>query len=215
MDELRKWLTENVKPGTDIEAGLKLVPSNPVEALKTKEEALALIQKTPLLTSALDYHTTKKIELHDEKFASEKLPGLLKAEADRIRKELNPEETPEQKKIRELEDWKAEQLKIAKQNEIRASLRQKASELKFDPSLAEDYYTHGEKAVERLEAAAKRFEAEVAARVDAIAKERFGSAPPQASTQTPAKQMKRDEFMKLSPQSQMEFVRKEGGKVVD
>lgn len=215
MDELTKWLTENVKPGTDIQAGLKLVPGNPMESVKTKEEALALIEKHPLFRAGLDYHTTTKIEKHDAKFAEEKLPGLLKAEAERIRKELNPEEDPKDKRIRELEEQNKARDAKEKQNELKAALRAKAGELKFDSALAEDYFLYGDQAAAKLEAAAKKFQAEVDARVDQITKERFGNTPPRSGDRTPAKTMKREAFVQLNPQAQMDFVRKEGGTVVD
>lgn len=86
-----------------------------VAAAETNKEVLSE------LDSLKDTHHTKAMS----KFEKEKLPNLLNAAKDEVRKELNPEETPEQAKIRELED----RLNKEQLQRTRAELKSKVVEL--------------------------------------------------------------------------------------
>lgn len=73
------------------------------------------------LDSLKDTHHQKALE----KFKKNDVPKLIKDAEDAVRKELAPEETPEQKRIRELE----EAFKAEKQKSAHAQIRSKLVEL--------------------------------------------------------------------------------------
>ena len=54
-----------------------------------------------LSQSRFDARVNSAVKTHDEKFAKEKLPSLIETEREKIRKELDVKETPEQKMLRE------------------------------------------------------------------------------------------------------------------
>jgi hypothetical protein len=151
--ELLDWIKANVKEGAKIEEAQELMKGiNPLDGLDSKDKALELIEKNQMLKAALDSETSKRIERHDEKFKSEKLPELIKQREEELRKELQPEETPEQKRIRELEEKlnqkdQAEQL-YQKKLELREKAKQYAEEkgIQYDSTRAEKFAQFGDDA---------------------------------------------------------------------
>ena len=157
---LLEWIKKNVVDGVDISEAEKMVKDleelNPLNSVRTTEEALQFIDRNKVFKSALDSETSKRAEHAIDNFKEKKLPGLIRAEEDRVRKELNPDMTEEQKRIAELEaKVKAGEQKEA-ELEMKKGLRAKAKELsekagvQFDPILAERFYVYGDKAVEML-----------------------------------------------------------------
>ena len=66
---------------------------------------------------------------------------LKKTLTEEIRKEFAPkDETPEQKEIRELREWKIANEKKERDNTKKDALRKKAAELGYDPLKAEKLY---------------------------------------------------------------------------
>lgn len=144
------WIKANAKEGANIAEAEELLGKSTFDSIKSKEEAADFISKNSVFKSAFDSMVSTAVNNHDERFKSEKLPDLVKAEREKILKELNPEETPEQKRIRELEEnLKARDAKD-RESAIKAELRQKAQELGYDPLRAERFSAFGDKALDML-----------------------------------------------------------------
>jgi NADH dehydrogenase/NADH:ubiquinone oxidoreductase subunit G len=210
------WIKANAKEGADLAEAEKLVNDlNPLKNIATTSDALSFIQRNDLFKQALDSETSKRVSDHDKRFQEEKLPDILKTERTNILKELNPDETPEQKRIRELEeDAKQRDARDAKR-ELEKSLREKAVELKANPVKAERYAVYGDKALEIFEADVsetnKLIETELAKRI----KEKFGdNPPPSRNTATAEKQMARADFDNMDPSAKAKFM-KDGGQITD
>lgn len=176
------------KDGADLSAIEKgLEGMNPLGGVTDKDTAWDFIKTNPLMLSAFDKEQGKRAKTVEENLMSGKVQELIKAREEEIRKELNPEETPEQKRIRELEDklsaGEAKELTLA----LKDALSEKAKELEFDPLKARDYAIYGEKATEKLEADSAWMKAEIKAQVDAQVKEKFsGNRQPKKPNIEPA-----------------------------
>lgn len=70
-------------------------------------------------TSLADKRVNDAIRTHDEKFTKEKLPKIESEIKEKLVKELNPKETPEQKELRELRDRTDRLEKENQQNKLR------------------------------------------------------------------------------------------------
>lgn len=216
MKQLLEWIKTNVKEGANVAEAENLIEAeNPVHSIKTKDEALQFIERTPFFREALDSATSRRVENALTRFKEEKLPGMKKTWEEDLRKELNPEETPEQKKIRELEEWKAEQLKSAEGEALKAELRKQAKDLGMDPLKAERYHVYGEKASDFLKQDREEFKTEIDSRLDSEIKNRFGGEPPKKGPdKDPTKMMDRASFDGLSAKDKMDFS-VNGGEIID
>lgn len=150
MKDLLEWIKSNAKEGANIAEAEELVQKSTFDGITTKEQALDFIGKNKVFTSALDSMVSKAVESHDERFKTEKLPEIVKLEKERLLKELNPEETAEQKRIRELEEKIAASEMRDKELAIKSDLRTKAQELGYDPIRAERFAAFGDKAIDTL-----------------------------------------------------------------
>lgn len=140
------------KEGFDIAEVEKLENDlNPLSNLTDVDKALDFIGRNDYLSRANTKAITQAIEKHDKKFNDEKFPELIKAERDKLMKELNPEETPEQKKIRELSDKIAEAERKEKASVLKSELMAKAKELGY-PHGIDIFMGLGDTALETLEA---------------------------------------------------------------
>lgn len=202
MEELLKLIKANLKEGADIAAIEKLAKGlNPLAGLTTVDEAKEFIKKTDLLNKALDSSISIAVKSHDDKFTAEKLPGLLKAEGERIRKEINPEETEEQKTIREQKERIDALEATGKRSELKTALQKQATELGYSGDVG--IFLHlGDKAGKALKTEAERFKTAVDERVSSDIKKLYGNAPPKTNTGDPAKQMTRADYEAMSPHDQ-------------
>lgn len=154
---LLDWIKKNIREGADIKEAESLIKDlDPLKNIKSKTEALAFIERNDLFRSALDSETSIRVDNALERFKENKLPGIVKEEQEKIRKELNPEETEQDKRIRELEQ-KLEAADNEKlQSNTKLTLREKAKQLAeetgvpYDPLRAERLYVYGDKAEEML-----------------------------------------------------------------
>lgn len=210
---LKEWLEKNSKEGADISEVLKLAEAQEIK-IESREKAAELIEKNKYLTAELDAETTKRVDNALEKFKEGKLPELIKSEREKIQKELNPGETAEQKRIRELSEKLDTMQKKEELENKKTALRLKAKELKYDPLKAERYAGFGDDAEKLLENDAKEYETVINNRVNEIIKQKYGGKPPEAANQDTSKQMNRQSFDGMPSNSQMQFV-KEGGKIID
>lgn len=214
MGKISDWIKANAKEGADISAVEALIEASTIEGIDSKEKAYDFMTKNPFFTSALDMATTKAVNSHDEKFKSDKLPELVKAEREKLMKELNPGETEDQKKLRELEEWKTNQLLKDARYEQEKLLRAKAKELSYPEEMAERYTAFGEKALEFLESDAKFWKSDFETKMEAKVKELYKGNPPKQSTSDPAKQITRQQFETLTPEDKSAHF-KSGGTIVD
>lgn len=202
MEELLKLIKANMKDGADIAAIETLVKGLDVLAgIKTVEEAKELIEKTGILKSATDSLVSIAVKSHDDKFTAEKLPGLLKDEREKTIKEVNPEESKEQKTIREQKERIDALEATGKKSELKTSLQAKAKELEYSGDV-DLFLGHGEKAVKFLEVEAKRYKSAVDERVSSDIKKLYGDTKPKTSEVDPAKSMTRADYEAMSPNDQ-------------
>ena len=186
MEELLKLIKANMKEGADIAAIQKLAEGlNPLAGVKTVEEAKVLIAKTDLLRSANDSLVSIAVKSHDDKFTAEKLPELLKAEGEKIRKEINPKETDEQKKIRE----QGEEIQKLKDDGSKATLKTaltaQAAELGYKGNVNLFLGYEPKEAGKLLKADFDLFKTSVDERVSSDIKKLYGDIKPRTSTEIP------------------------------
>jgi hypothetical protein len=128
LNEIKTWIEANK---SDASVSQYLEGFNPLAALKDPKEAHGLVESHGALKAYRDSFVTRSLDTYREKT----LPGLI----DEEMKKRHPEETPEQKRIRELE-LKIEAKERREQESARKeTLRSKAKELGFDPDLAADF----------------------------------------------------------------------------
>lgn len=162
MDKVIEWIKRHVKEGVDIEEVKPLIEKvNPVNELKTVDEALAFIEKTGILVRAFDTEVSRKVETGVKNWQEKNLDKLVsdarKEEAEKVRKELAPDETPEQKQIREQGERIAAFEKREKILAQKQALREKAKEIaekagvKYDPIRAEMFAEFGDNAEKMLQ----------------------------------------------------------------
>jgi len=154
MGQIADYVKENFTPaeGIDLSEVEKLEKDlDPLSGITTPDQALDFMGRNPLFEKGLKKHETQAIEKHDSKFKTDKLPGLLKEEREKAIKEANPEETPEQKRIRELEDNAKARDKSDAEKDLKIALAAKAKEIGYTRDI--DMFMHlGDKAVETMEA---------------------------------------------------------------
>jgi hypothetical protein len=179
------WIKDNIKEGASLAEAEKLYKEeNPLQGIETIDQALELIKSNKTLQRALDSETSKRVDNALDRFQEEKLPNLLKEKEEILRKELNPEETPEQKRIRELE----ERIQLADQKEAmnkrKAELRDKAKAyaqekgIDFDPLMAEKFASFGDNAENELISTIDYFDSYAKKAIDSTLKGAFkGKAP--------------------------------------
>lgn len=150
---LLEWIKKNAVEGADITEAEGLIKDlDPLKNIQTKDEALAFMERNQVFKSALDAETSRRADKAVDKFKEKNLPEIIKEREEAVRKEVNPEETPEQKRIRELEEKLANSDKEKQQNALKAELRQKAKEIAekkgvpYDPLRAERLFIYGEDA---------------------------------------------------------------------
>lgn len=202
MEELLKLIKANLKDGADIAAIETLAKGLDVLAgVKTVEEAKEFIAKTGILKSATDSLVSIAVKSHDDKFTAEKLPELLKVEREKTIKEVNPEESKEQKTIREQKERIDALETTGKRSELKTTLLSQAKELGYSGNV-DLFLGHGDKAADFLKAESKRFKTAVDERVSSDIKKLYGDTKPKTSEVDPAKSMTRADYEAMSPNDQ-------------
>lgn len=200
---------------------IEFVPEDKREAFKAK--GAGYVRLTDDLALA---HVTASQSLRDKvstpvaaaalkNFQEFKLPELLKAEAEKVRAEFKPkDETPEQKELREMREWKkqVEAEKVA--DARRDKLRKKAGELKYDPLKAERLYALGDDAETVLAELAKDVADRDAKIAELEAKIKYGDKAPPAGTPS-ANSITMDAFEKMDAKAKAVFMAKPGATIRD
>lgn len=178
-DKILAWAKANAKADANVAEFEELIKA--ISLPDTKEKAWDFIQKTPAFKSALDAEISRATAVHDENFKAKKLPELIAAERERLAKELNPEETKEQKELREIREELARAKSEKLMTEKREALRKLATEKSFDPELAAELAVYGEEAEAKLDFFAERFKGQVDAKYEETARLKLGEGKPPAS----------------------------------
>lgn len=202
MGKLTDWIKKNAKEGADIAEAEKLVEQYSIEGIDTKEKALNFLKSDKgVFSKALHSANTEAIKSHDEKFESEKLPGLLKAEREKALAEANPEMTDEQKALKEAND-KIDALTLKdKEREFKSILRKKGEEFKFSAEESESYSVFGEKAQDVMKTHYEKIQSSIKDGLENVIKERFGNNPPPEKTKVDiSKQIDRSTYDSMTPE---------------
>lgn len=184
MDKLLEWLKSNVKDDADMNEATQLVEA----VTEVTPERAAELAKDKEVRRIIDAEISRAVERHDERFREEKLPKLLDEERANIRKELNPEETPQDKAVRELTE-KLNRMEQEKATvERREQLRKKASELGISeiglsPDDIEPFVSMGDNAGEYLESFVTKAKEGWTSTLDQRLKEKFSGGKPEADPQ--------------------------------
>jgi len=172
IDEIKKIARDDA----DITGIEKMIGDlDPLKNLKTKEDALAFIERNQVFKQALDFETTKRVDNALNKFQTEKLPTILE---ERLAEAQSPKETPEQKALRDMQA----KLKAMEEKEAflqrKDTFRAKAKELELDEDIAERLANYGDQALETLEFLGDKIKGKVSSSVEAEIKNRLGGQAP-------------------------------------
>lgn len=208
LDEIKRI----AKDGADLSGIEKMLSDlDPLKNIQSKEDALAFIDRNQVFKAALDSETSRRVENALGKFQSEKLPEILKEKQTEWAK--IPEETPEQKRIRELEEQLQKDRAEAAEARLRAELQEKARALGYNNPNVDRYTVYGEKAIEYLEQDFKHTQGLIESQVKDTVKKRFGASAIDEQPKN-VNAITRKQFSELSPQQQMAHV-KSGGTVAE
>lgn len=195
---------------------IEFVPEDKREAFKAKGAGYVR------LTDDLAFeHVNKSQSLRDKvsrpvaeaalrNYETEKLPLKLKEEADKVRAEFKPkDETPEQKELREMREWKKQVEEREKADTRKAELRKKAAELKYDPLKAEKLY-----ALPDADSVLDDLVKDLAERDKKIAeletKMKYGDKAPPGGEAAGANVISEEAFNKMTPREQAAHMAKPG-----
>ena len=210
-----EWIEKNVAENADLEEAKKLYQEeNPLQGVDNADKALEVIKGNEVLKSALDKETQQRAENALERYKNEKLPEKEKELRAQLEKELNPDETPEQQRLKKLEKELEERDRREQKRQLEDKLAAKASELGFDPQKARRYSAFGEEAEKYLEQDAQDFKSQIEERYKEEIKKRYGNKAPEAPEEHEENSISRAEYDKMDPAQRSKHL-KEGGKVHD
>ncbi|MCP4324542.1 MAG: hypothetical protein GY787_22320 [Alteromonadales bacterium] len=185
MDEvIKEAISKIAVEGADltaIEESMKGYVKDPLATIDDKDKATEFIRSNPYLNSAYDSGISKGVEANRVKLEADNATALelkISEARQKIIAELNPEETPTDKRIRELE----ERLKEGEQKDKRRSLEAelistfdkiKASDLGFKAEDVTLFADMGEKGIEQFVKLNDRLSEIVKARVDEAVKGKY------------------------------------------
>ena len=214
MDKFYEWLSANVKEGVNIEEGKELLKDNTIAGITTKEQAIDFMNKQPAFKSGIDSLISKAVESNSARYKEEKLPGIIAEAKAQWVAENNPEETPEQKQIRELQEQLNAEKKQRAINEAQSTLRAKAKELGFDPELAAGLHVYGDTAEDVLSKFAEYHSTALQSTEKKVRQDTLSGKAPKASLPAGTKTVGMQEWETMSHPERSAF-QKSGGKIVD
>lgn len=174
--ELVGWAKAHAKEDANVAEFEELVSkAAPPDDAK---QAVEYIRAIPSLRSAYDAALNTEYNRAVKKYEEEKLPEKEKELREAIRKELNPDETPEQKQIRELREKLEAKERAEAISERKEALRAKAKDYGIDPEVAADYASYGDDAENVLKRHAEWHKKELDAVKEQSSKAAFGNKTP-------------------------------------
>ena len=155
---------------------------NPLSKIGSAAEAVDFIKSNSVLKRGYDTIARLAIEAHKERYETEELPKIKNALRDELSKELNPAETPDQKRLREMEQKLADKEKAEQQYQLKNRLRAKAKEVGVDEEIAEKLaFLQTDDHEAELTWFAERFESAVKSRADQEVNNRWPKGSPKTS----------------------------------
>lgn len=173
FEDALQWVEKNVKEDADLEEFRKMIPD------------AQTLSKHPEIRPLIDSAISIAVNSHDKKFTEEKLPDIIKAEREKLIVELNPEETIEQKQLRETRE-KIEALEKRDRDNLRkAEIRKKSNELDIaklglTPEFFEPYSLFGDDAIPTLEAFVQQATTSFTQALEKELASRLGTTAPKA-----------------------------------
>ena len=174
IEKLTEWTRANVREGANLAEFEELASG--LKTPDTPEGFWDFLQKNKAAKSHFDSMLSKKNAEYDARFREQKLPELVKEEREKLLKELNPPKTPLELEVAQIKaerDKERQEIAIERRNN---ALLKKASEASFDAEIA-SMFAPFEDAEEKLGFVIERFDKAVTAKVEEIAKQKFGTAP--------------------------------------
>lgn len=206
MDKLVDWVKANAKEGVNVSDFEALAKGRVMPELADKDAAIKFARSHPVLNSALDASIMAAVQTHDSKFTAEKLPEIEKGLREKLMLELNPKETPEQKKIRELSEALDGMKRKDAETALKDALRAKAKEIGYDVTLADRFAVYGDKASDMMLAEHELLQAKIKEQVEAEIKRRYGDIKQPSSGKPDQSNTKpRAEIDAMSPMDKRNF----------
>ena len=190
MDDLLQFVPEDQRDSfAEVAKGYVKADDDVLyETVKGKPQLFNRIIEKPLQTR---YETWKEKEL----------PGIIEQERDRLMKEINPEETPAEKRLRELEQKLADKERKETEYERRATLREQYKDVA--PDVAEKLYALDDDSV----SAVMEYTKALRSKIDELEKvQKYGGKPPAGGGKGDGKAISEAEYAKMAPKEQFAFV---------
>lgn len=161
---------------------------NPFNGVQELDSAVDVMKGNDQLNRIRSKIAQDAVDSYKRKFDEEKLPELRKSMRDDILKEINPTETPEQKRLRELEDQLKERDNRERLYQVKEKLRAKAKEIGFDEDLAERFaLMQTDSPEEELATFAERVNSQAQKIAEAEIAQRWPSKQPRVNGSAPGK----------------------------
>lgn len=161
---------------------------NPFNGVQELDSAVDVMKGNDQLNRIRSKIAQDAVDSYKRKFDEEKLPELRKSMRDDILKEINPTETPEQKRLRELEDQLKERDSRERLYQVKEKLRAKAKEIGFDEDLAERFaLMQTDSPEEELATFAERVKSQAQKIAEAEIAQRWPSKQPRVNGSAPGK----------------------------
>jgi hypothetical protein len=153
----------------------------------TKDNFIKTLKKVPNAISAYDSVNRSSVETGVENFKNGKMQEEWKAREEKLRQELNPEESEAAKVAREFNEFKANVENEKKLALLKDRLSDKAKELEFpDPMLIRDFAGLGDNAEEVAGKFIELFKTTLNESLSKEIKGKFNKEAPKSSVNTPA-----------------------------
>ena len=190
---------------------LQFVPEEKQDEFRTVAEGY--IKRDPEAISELiandqrlhDRILDKPLKTREQNLRENEFPKLLESrlqeERDKLMKELNPEESPAEKRLRELEQKLADKERKETEYERRATLREQYKDVA--PDVAEKLYALDDDSV----SAVMEYTKGLRSKIDELEKvQKYGGKPPAGGGKGGAKVISEAEYNEMSPKEQYAYI---------
>lgn len=207
--DILEWAKANAKEDANMAELEELVErANPINKVQSQAEAEVLINNTKQLKSYFDSYVSRAVENHDTKFKENKLPEILKEEREKLRKELNPEETEEQKQLREIRDELKQEKNLRALEMKRSELRTKGKDFGIPEKISERFAAFGDDSELALSQVGEFIQTSIQDGIESGVKDKFkGRKAPESGAKDNANAKSREAFDNMSPKERMKAVR--------
>ena len=202
MDDLLQFVPEDQREQfSEVAKGyVKADPDTLSEFVQGDQRLFDKVMRKPL--------ETREQNLRENEFPK-LLESRLKEEREKLMQELNPQETPEQKELRELRQRLDDKERKEAEYERRNALREQYKDVA--PDIAEKLYKLEDDSVGSV----VEYIGTLKAKIDELEKtQKYGSKPPSGGGEGTGAMMTYEEFAQLSPKEQAAFMSK-GGRIGD